>query len=338
MQTPGLPAIEIEAPVGETYPYGLLSQIKWLPRRAATAGENKANPEGTAHDPAAPADGDGGEGIDPEYDGYRWEQGVQLRPPGFVPDPPIEWNGDDAYEATFPATNLELRRIDGDWTEPKAPQVPPGYRADFPAVTLIWKERRSEMEIAVQKAHAEMVFEKAKQFYLEKWLWTLLIADAAAMKVTLGAVAGDYPYPAGAVSALEAEWTELGMPTLVMPRFMYPFLDPSRLLVDVGEKLTTFAGTPVVLAHGWDVQPANTILGDPAVDPDDTPAAAAVDGVGVIWATGRLFGIQGKRSTLDDHEIGVPANDRNITVEQTFVIGYNSYRVLQAASQTANIV
>lgn len=336
MQITSLPALEVEAPVGPRRPFGLFSQIHWL-SSTDILGIVKDKPEGTATDPAPNSNQvDSGitengavdaTGFNPQA--VRWESGIYTTPIGFLPDP-----GDTDYGTA----DVVLKNDDWDTPKPVNPDL--GVGQTFAACTVIWRERHATIEVTEdeQLARAKVVMDLVAERSIEKWLYQQLLVDPSLDNLTIASDGDPTGYPSipSMIAQLESDWVELGVPVLHLPFWSYPFVSPDRLLID-GEgpdgKAAKFTagGTPVILGVGN----PNMV----SVPADDPVAAAAGCVVGMM--TGPVFGFQNPEDAiLIDYEehASLRTNDRVITIERTFVVGWNSFRAFLATANTDDII
>lgn len=337
MQITSLPPLEVEAPVGPRRPFGLYSQINWL-SPTDILGIMRDKPEGTATDPAPNSDQvDSGTtengavdamGFNPQS--VRWESGIYTHPLGFLPN--------DDFTDLDNTTDIELKNDDWDTVKHVNQGLPPAQT--FTAWTVIWKERRSSFEMTEdeQVRRAKLTMDMVAERQLEDRLYQALLIDPSLDNLT---TAGDsdptaYPSVPSMIADLESNWVELGVPTLHLPFWSYPFLSPDRLLIDgqgPGGKAAKFTagGTPVILG-----------IGNPnMVSVESSSPVAAATGCVVGMMTGPVFGFQNPEdAVLIDYEehASQRSNDRVITIERTFVVGWNSYRAFLATANTDDII
>lgn len=325
------PPLEIEAPAPRPYPYGLFSHIHWLDRSAAIGEQRGGRVEGTASDPAPTVDGGNpvGEGTNVAGGWNRWEGGsIQFRPLPLVETPPLSDHEDPDSDPLFTATRLQVQDgtedlpFDGEKVRWRAP----GYREFDTAFQLIYRQEISASEgIDEAKARAEVAYDLIVQTAVEQQVYAALLASDRLEDIT-----GTVGTIANSLSKISAAWTDAGLPVLLLPHLMWPFLDTERHLVDgtgpggAPAKFTS-AGHRLVLAKGFD----DILVGGADPDPGEIP----------LYAVGELFGFRSNgRARFVEHDTTGDQNDAAVMIEETFFVGWNSYRELTIVASSEQVV
>lgn len=319
-------AVEVTVPAPSRRPYGLFSHVHWL-GAAEVIGENRSTVEGEADDPPLELDATGPLSKSMGLGQWaRWEgpAGVAIRPLPLVADPPLSDVDDEDSDPAFDATAVETRDLGGDWTDEKVTFRAPGYREFDTGFMVMCRQEVSAGEPDPEAA-ALAAYDLMIESIVEAYVYDQLRTSDRIMDVT-GTV-GTIP---NSFARLDAAWTDAGLPTFLLPHFAWPFLDTERYQREGsgaggGRALFTASGSPLVLAKGFDdVKLRN---GD---DPDP--------GQFVIYATGELFGFRTTPAVIDQSDVAGNRNDRVLTIEQSFLVGWNSYRELSIVASSEQVV